>query len=91
MIIQLPRVIHKPVCLLSARWPDHTSAMALDGHGMTQDHVDKARGCSPRPPTHRGKAVATSWPAPTPLLRSTERIQTLSASNHMLTSMPTET
>jgi hypothetical protein len=38
---------HKPLYLLSAQWPDHNLAMVLDGHGISQDNADGARGCSP--------------------------------------------
>jgi hypothetical protein len=55
MIIQATMSCHKPVCLLLAQWPDHTSATALDGHGISQDHIYGTRGCSPRPPRHRGR------------------------------------
>jgi hypothetical protein len=46
---------HKPLYLLSAQWPDHNLAMVLDGHGISQDNTDGARGCSPRPPRRRGR------------------------------------
>jgi hypothetical protein len=59
---------HKPLYLLLAQWPDHNLAMVLDGHGISQDNADGARGCSPRPPRRRGRLQLP----PAPLLRSTK-------------------